>query len=109
MEKTEYYNEIAELAEEVIEEAKRQAEKEEEIEEAARELLFEFVEGHRYAIYHKYHLPILEISENAEYLIDNNIGGAEEALKKGGLSGLHAALAFWAVYADAEDKIGGKF
>ena len=103
MEKT-YKIEIAKLAEEVIEEAKQRATNAEEIEEIARELLFEFVEAHKYAIYNKYHLPILEISENAEYMIDN-VGGAEEALKKGGLSGLHAELAFWAIYADTEAKI----
>jgi molecular chaperone GrpE (heat shock protein) len=108
MENTEYYNEITGLAAEVIEEAKRQAENAEEIEEIARELLIEFVQSHKYAIYYKYHLPILEISENAEYMIEH-MGGEEEALRKGGLSGLHAALAFWAVYADAQDEISQYF
>ena len=104
MEITEYYIEIAKLAEEVIEEAKQQATNAEEIEEIARELLFEFVEAHKYVIYSRYHKPILEISENADFMIDY-IGGEEEALKKGGLTGLHAALAFWAIYADAEEKV----
>ena len=67
-------------------------------------LLHETIDGHELIIYTANHLPILQFSHNDEYMVDN-IGGLEETLKSGGLSGLHQALAFWAFYADVQEEI----
>lgn len=67
-------------------------------------LLQEWVAGHEWVIYNAYHLTILQHSSNDEYMIDNlGEDSAASTLKEGGLSGLHYALAFWAMYADIQD------
>lgn len=64
-------------------------------------ILHEQIDSHEYVIYNAYHLPILQISSNDNYMIDNmGADCLEHELKNNGLSGLHCALAFWAFYAD---------
>ena len=65
-------------------------------------LLHETVDQSEFAIYNHYHLPVLQYSANDDYMIEN-LGGLEDTLKSGGLSGLHQALAFWAMYADVQE------
>lgn len=69
-------------------------------------LLHETIDGHEWIIYTAYHLPILQISDNTDYYIDNF--GSDDAgyvLKNKGLDGLHQTIAFFAFYADVNDKI----
>ena len=69
-------------------------------------LLYEEIDQCSWIIYTRNHLPILQYSSNDEYMI-LNIGedSVVHALKDGGLSGLHCALAFWALYADVYESI----
>ena len=79
-----------------------------EIEELVNDsLLHETVDGSQYAIYYHYHLDILKHSTNSEYAIENVLCGDEMAniLKENGLTGLHQALAFWAMMEDVQAEI----
>ena len=79
-----------------------------EIEELVNDsLLHETVDGSQYAIYYHYHLDILKHSANSDYAIDNIFCGdtLADILKKDGLTGLHQALAFYAMYADVQEEI----
>ena len=71
--------------------------------EITYETLHETIDGHQWIIYNYHHLPILEHSDNADYMLDN-IGGLDESLKQG-LDTLHCHLAFWAFYADVQDEL----
>ena len=69
-------------------------------------LLHEEIDQCSWSIYTSHHLPIIQYSDNDEYMMDNF--GDEclaKSLKSGGLSGLHCALAFWALYADVYESI----
>ena len=107
MNHSEYYEEINALSLSIIEQAMEQAEDKEEAEEMINDyLIHENVESHEFVIYYAKAFEVLGISSNDEYMIDN-LGeeSAVEALKSGGLSGLHSALAFWAMYADVQEVI----
>ena len=68
--------------------------------------LHEYVDSHEWIIYTRFHLPILEHTDNQEYAADNF--GAEflaETLKESGLHGLHQAIAFYAFYQDIADLL----
>ena len=68
-------------------------------------ILHEQIDSHQYAIYNAYHLPILQYSDNAEYMVDNFGGDSVEHAMKQGVSSLFAAMAFWAFYADVSDLL----
>lgn len=69
-------------------------------------VLHETIDGHQWVIYYAYNLDVLQYSDNTDYMIDNHgVESAGEILKDSGLSGLHSALAFWALYADVADHI----
>lgn len=69
-------------------------------------LLHETIDGHQWIIYNAYHLDIYQYSRNSEYYIEN-FGADDTALilRESGLAGLHLALAFYALYADVQEKI----
>jgi len=67
--------------------------------------LHETIDGHQWIIYNSYNLSVLQFSDNDEYMADNFGGDSLEAALKEGLSNLHQALAFWALYADVQEKI----
>ena len=76
-------------------------------EEEINERLHETIDGHQWVIYYSYNLDVIKHSDNDEYYSDNF--GAEslaESLDSGGLDMLHCHIAFWALYADVQDKIG---
>ena len=100
-----YYNEVNSLAKTIAEEAMQQADNDRsDAEELINDtLLYETIDGHQWVIYYAYNLDVYQHSDNSNYLIDN-IGGEEELLGQG-LDGLHQALAFWALYADVQEKI----
>ena len=106
MNSQEYWKEVNETASNIIETAKEyeQAGHNDAEEYINDTLLHETIDEHEWIIYYSYNLPILQESANSDYMVDN-IGGLEESLKSGGLSGLHQALAFWAFYGDVSDKI----
>lgn len=103
-----YYNEVESLAKTIAEEAMEQSDNDR---SAAEELindslLHETIDGHQWIIYYAYNMDVYQHSDNSDYLIDSF--GNEEAgsvLQEKGLNGLHQALAFWALYADVQDKI----
>ena len=68
-------------------------------------ILHEQIDSHQYAIYNAYHLPILQYSDNAEYMVDNFGGESVEHAMKQGVSSLFAEMAFWAFYADVSDLL----
>lgn len=101
-----YYKEVQSIAKELVLEALEQCDNDSEqaLELINDSLLHEWIDGHEWVIYNCYHLPIIQHSSNADYMEDNL--GADYAvseLKEKGLSGLHCALAYWAMYADIQD------
>ena len=104
-----YWNEIQSLAVSIAEDAMSYCDNNrEEAEELINDsLLHETIDGHQWIIYYAYNLDVYQYSDNSDYYIDN-FGGddATYVLKEKGLDGLHQALAFWALYADVQDKIG---
>ena len=113
---SDYYTECENTASLVVEQAIEalQFDNEEVTEEAVNDKIFDYVlheniDSHEYVIYNYYHLPILQISSNDDYMIDNmGLDCLEHELKNNGLSGLHCALAFWAFYADVSEYLEGE-
>lgn len=72
-------------------------------------LLHETVDGCEYVIYYRYNLPIIQHSDNCDYMADN-LGDdcVAHALKNGGIQGLHQAIAYWALYADIQELLEEK-
>ena len=103
-----YYNEVNSLAEIIAEEAMQQSDNDRsDAEELINDsLLHEAIDGHQWIIYYAYNLDVYQHSDNSNYLIDN-LGNeyAGTILQEKGLDGLHQALAFWALYADVQEKI----
>ena len=63
--------------------------------------LHETIDGHQWVIYYAYNLDVLQYSANSKYMVDElGVEYAGQVLKDRGLSGLHSALAYWALYAD---------
>lgn len=108
MKKQDYCFEVAAIAEALVAEALNQCDNDEyqAMELINDSLLHEWIDGHVWIIYNAYHLPILQHSSNAEYMVDN-LGADCVAyeLKEGGLSRLHCALAYWALYADVVELL----
>lgn len=107
---SDYWKEINASAVALAQEAMQQNEFDR---EAASEAIFdnllhEYVDGHEWIIYNAYNLDVIQYSDNADYYVDNfGTESAGEELKNNGLSGLHTAVAFWAMYGDIADKIAG--
>tara|TARA_R110000803_G_scaffold183400_1_gene245743 strand:- start:183 stop:554 length:372 start_codon:yes stop_codon:yes gene_type:complete len=111
MNNQEYYLEINNIAESIVDDAMEQKDNDRsEAEEFINDsLLHEVVDGHQWIIYYAYNLDVIGHSNNDEYMIDNFGGESLEAsLKDGGLNGLHTAIAFWAMYADVQELIDTK-
>lgn len=105
---SQYYIECENTASLIVEQAIEalQCDNEEVTEDSINDKIFDYVlheniDSHEYVIYYAYHLPILQISSNDDYMIEN-IGSdcLEHELRNNGLSGLHMALTYWAFYAD---------
>ena len=67
--------------------------------EDAQERLRETADGHQWIIYNRFHTQILEYTGNEDAAAE--IGGLDEALKKGGVSQVLQILAYCAFEADA--------
>lgn len=110
MTNNEYWTEIADTAESLVAEAmdycdhdRRAAE--EYIHDRA---LFEAIDGHQWIIYNGYNLEVLQHSDNADYF-EACIGGADEILREGGIDKLLEVMAFYAMYADVQDRLDDAF
>ena len=105
---SQYWNEVQSLAVSIAEDAMAHCDNNrDEAEELINDsLLHETIDGHQWIIYSAYNLDVYQYSSNSDNYI-NNFGGDDAAfvLKEKGLDGLHQALAFWALYADVQDKI----
>ena len=106
---SQYWNEVQDLAVSIAEDAMSQCDNSrEEAEELINDsLLFETVSAHQWIIYNAYNLDVLQYSGNSDRYIDEfGIDDVALVLKERGLDGLHQSLAFWALYADVQEKIG---
>lgn len=108
---TEYWIEVESIANCIATEAMQSCDNErDEAEELINDtLLHETIDGHQWIIYNAYNLDVIQHTDNEDYMIDN-FGSecAGEELKQNGLSGLHTAVAFWALYADVQDMTSGE-
>ena len=91
----EYWKEIESIAAYLIEENKNDNSR-----------VYEVVDGHQWIIYCRYNLDVIQHSDNEDYIQDN-LGGEflVQALKLGGLKGLHQAIAHHAMLADVQEKL----
>lgn len=108
----EYTKEIEGIAANLVCEAMQDNDNDREAAEEAinDHLLHETIDGHQWVIYYAYNMPVIQFSNNAEYMVDNFGGEAvEAAVKEGGMSGLHTAVAFWAMYADVQEQLDNAF
>lgn len=72
--------------------------------------LHEAIDQHQWVIYTHNNLQVLQVSDNAEYMVEElGADSAGQVLKENGLSGLHAALTFWAMYADVQSVLERAF
>lgn len=110
---SDYIKEVSDSAYTVIEQAidELKYDGEEITEEAVHDVIFDhvlhdYVDGHQWIIYCHYNIQVLQHSSNAEYAADQFGGDFLAAtVRQGGLSGLHTALAYWALYADIAEEI----
>ena len=105
---SQYWKEIQDLAISIAEDAMSPCDNNrDEAEELITDsLMHETIGAHQWVIYNAYHLELLQYSDNSDHYVDEF--GADDAaivLKERGLDGLHQALAFWALYADVQEKI----
>ena len=109
---SQYYKEVAAIAAALVAECMQECDNDR---EAAEELindirLNETIDGHQWVIYYSYNLPVLQYSSNSEYMVDSmGVDCVGEILKESGLSGLHSALADWALYADVQEQLSTAF
>ena len=106
-----YYSEVNAIAEALVSEA--MAEHGNDAEQAMDNIndsrLHETIDGHQWIIYYSHNLSIIEHSSNDDYMIDNlGLESAGEVLQRGGLNGLHQAIAYWALYADVQQLLQDK-
>ena len=105
---SQYWIEVEDLAAQIAQDAMSQCDNSrDEAEELINDsLLFETIGAHQWVIYNAYNLELLQYSDNSDRYVDEF--GTEDAaivLKERGLDGLHQSLAFWALYADVQEKI----
>ena len=104
---SEYWEEIEGLAANIAAEAMQEAEGDRDAAEDIidNDLLHETINSHQWIIYYAYNLDVIKHSNNENYAIDT-FGGEylADILKNKGLNDLHTAIAFWAMYADVQDK-----
>ncbi len=105
---TEYWTEVESIASTLADEALDQADDDK---DAALEYIFdsalhETIDGHQWIIYTYYNLQVINFSDNDDYY-DQNFGAEslKASLEEGGIDTLHCHIAFWALYADVQDKI----
>ena len=105
---SQYWNEVQSLAVSIAKDAMSHCDNNrDEAEELITDsLMHETIGAHQWVIYNAYHLDLLQYSDNSDHYIDN-FGADDTALilKERGLNGLHQDLAFYALFADVQEKI----
>lgn len=108
--KSQYFSEVnaiaANLVSECMAECDNSRDDAEELINDSR--LHETIDGHQWVIYYAYNLPVLQFSDNAEYGIDNGLVDCS-IIREQSLNDFHTALAFWALYADVQERLGNAF
>ena len=105
---SQYWIEVQSLAVSIAEDAMSQCDNSrEEAEELINDsLMHETIGAHQWVIYNAYNLDVLQYSDNSDRYVDEfGVEDAALVLKERGLGGLHQSLAFWALYADVQEKI----
>ena len=108
----EYWTEINSLAENMVSECMDECDNDR---EASEELindsrLHETIDGHQWVIYYAYNDDVIKHSDNDEYYTD--IYGKEDIgtiVSEQGLDSFKTIVAFWAMYADVQDKLSDAF
>ena len=105
--KSEYENEIKEIAAGIWEEAVAQAEGDtEEAEELTYDLTHDWVDNHQWVIYNVYHKDILSLSENEDAYKDvycnEDLGSI---LSEDGFDKLYTLMAYFAIQADISQAL----
>ncbi len=108
----EYHSELRDIAECIFEEAKKDnycKGEDFDLEQIQEDIndsrLHETIDGHQWIIYTAYHLDIIQHSDNSDYMQDNFGDECLGHALSDGISSLHQAIAFWALYADVQDKL----
>lgn len=105
---SQYWTEVESLANQIAQDALSQCDNDRsEAEEMITDsLMHETIGAHQWVIYNAYNLDVLQYSDNSDYYIDNfGTDDAAIVLKESGLNGLHQSLAFYALFADVQEKI----
>lgn len=105
---SQYWIEVQSLANQIAQDAMVQCDNDRnDAEELINDsLMHETIGAHQWIIYNAYNLDVYQYSDNSDYYIDNfGTDDAAIVLKEAGLNGLHLALAFYALYADVQEKI----
>jgi len=72
--------------------------------------LHETIDGHQWVIYYHYNDEVIQQSSNDEYyteIYDNESVG--QIISDQGLSGIKTVIAYWAMYADVQEKLEAAF
>lgn len=104
---SEYWNQVEAIARDIVSDAMELRDNDrEQAEEFIQDiLLHETIDGHQWIIYYAYSLDVIEHSLNEDYCVDNfGLDGLICNLKKS-LNDLHQNIAYWALYADVQDKL----
>ena len=98
----EYWTEITSIVEQVKADTLEHGfTRDDDAEEYADQRLTEVIDGHEFCIYYSKALEVLQHTDNQDAMIDNlGAESAAQALRDGGLGGLHCAMATWAMHAD---------
>ena len=104
----EYWKEVRDIASSLVSEAMTDCENDrnDALESIYDRGLHETIDGHEWVIYYSHNLDVIRHSDNEDYY-EQNFGGdcIKTDLERGGIDGLHVAMAFWCMYADVSDCI----
>lgn len=107
----EYWKEVSATAECILKESL--ADNDNNLEQAQEEIndsrLHETIDGHQWIIYTTYNLSVILHSTNCDYYIDNFGKEAAGESLESGVDVLHLHIAFWAFYADVQEKLEGLY
>lgn len=108
MTSSEYWAEVACLAESIVEETLQDLEpdaSEDDAREQVQERHHETIDGHEWVTYTCYHHQVLQYSRNDGYMMEEL--GFQPLTDSGALDTM--ALAYWALYADVQERLWDEF
>ena len=99
----EYWKEVAELAESILEEAGiKTAEQAEDNRDEIETRLTETIGGHQWVIYYAYNADIIKFSDNESYCEDHF---GTKSFEGKSYADIGTIVAEWALYGDVSDKL----